>query len=269
MPTPDRRFPLLRGLQAPSDAGRSGRGAPGARGRGARGDHRHGQPTRPPGREPGDGRPDDRPPRRAGVAARPYHGLGHQAYGHKLLTGRLQASRASPARRHQRLPAPRRERARHHGRRPRQHLDQLRHGPGRGAPRPPGGPCGVRHRRRRPTGGMAYEGLNQAGALRSPITVLLNDNGMGIPRTSAPSRSSSSACASTPPHQGARGDRARPAKLPGATRMGGDSDATKSLWSRTGRSSRARLRLLRPDRRPRHGEVRKALRTTLEMDAPW
>ncbi len=30
------------------------------------------------------------------------------------------------------------------------------------------------------TGGMAYEGLNHAGALRSPITVVLNDNGMSI-----------------------------------------------------------------------------------------
>ncbi len=30
------------------------------------------------------------------------------------------------------------------------------------------------------TGGMAYEGLNQAGALGSPIVVVLNDNGMSI-----------------------------------------------------------------------------------------
>jgi len=30
------------------------------------------------------------------------------------------------------------------------------------------------------TGGMAYEGLNQAGALATPITVVLNDNGMSI-----------------------------------------------------------------------------------------
>src|SRR6202008_963680 len=30
------------------------------------------------------------------------------------------------------------------------------------------------------TGGMAYEGLNQAGALGSPLTVVLNDNGMSI-----------------------------------------------------------------------------------------
>jgi 1-deoxy-D-xylulose-5-phosphate synthase len=30
------------------------------------------------------------------------------------------------------------------------------------------------------TGGLAYEGLNQAGALATPITVVLNDNGMSI-----------------------------------------------------------------------------------------
>ena len=30
------------------------------------------------------------------------------------------------------------------------------------------------------TGGMAYEGLNQAGHLQSPLTVVLNDNGMSI-----------------------------------------------------------------------------------------
>ena len=82
------------------------------------------------------------------------------------------------------------------------------------------------------TGGMAYEGLNQAGALGSPITVVLNDNGMSI---------SENVGALSKLFQRARVDptlkRMREevekglSRLPGGSELGGHiRDATKSLW---------------------------------------
>ena len=57
---------------------------------------------------------------------------GHQAYAHKLLTGRLEQLRhAAPARRRRRLPAPHRVAARRLRRRPRRHRPVDRRGPGR------------------------------------------------------------------------------------------------------------------------------------------
>ena len=45
------------------------------------------------------------------------------------------------------------------------------------------------HRRRRLTGGLAYEGLSTAGQSRGQLLVILNDNGMSITRTWAAWRS--------------------------------------------------------------------------------
>ncbi len=109
--------------------------------------------------------------------------VGHQAYGHKLLTGRL--DEFGTLRQHEGLSGfLRREESEHDvmgaghastsisyavglaeamrvsGRRDRRIVAVI----GDGAM----------------TGGMAYEGLNQAGHLQSPMTVVLNDNGMSI-----------------------------------------------------------------------------------------
>ena len=86
------------------------------------------------------------------------------------------------------------------------------------------------------TGGMAYEGLNQAGALRSPITVLLNDNGMSISENVGALSRLFQRVRVDPTLTKVREEIERGlAKLPGATEMGGHiRDATKSLWFEDG-----------------------------------
>ena len=110
--------------------------------------------------------------------------VGHQAYTHKLLTGRRDRF---PTIRQEGglsgLPLPRRKRARRLRRGPRlhRHLGRARHGR-RASPR-------AREPDRRVaavigdgalTGGMAFEGLNNAGILDLPFIVVLNDNEMSI-----------------------------------------------------------------------------------------
>ena len=49
------------------------------------------------------------------------------------------------------------------------------------------------------TGGLAYEGLNNAGASGEPLIVILNDNGMSIdPNVGGDGQASEHACASKP-----------------------------------------------------------------------
>jgi 1-deoxy-D-xylulose-5-phosphate synthase len=121
------------------------------------------------------------------------------------------------------------------------------------------------------TGGMAYEGLNQAGALGSPLTVVLNDNGMSI---------SENVGALSKLFQRARVDptltRVREeierglARLPGASELGGHlRDATKSLWFSSGALFEALgFAYIGPIDGHDVVAVRKALRTTLAMDRP-
>ena len=159
------------------------RAARGPRRGDARGHHRHGLPDRrPPRREPGDGRADHRAAR--GARARPRDRIvwdvGHQAYGHKLLTGRLDgfgpcASTAGISGFLRRAESEHDVMGAGHACTSHQLRHRARRGP---APRAASdghvvaviGDGAL-------TGGMAYEGLNQAGALGSPITVVLNDNG--------------------------------------------------------------------------------------------
>ena len=121
------------------------------------------------------------------------------------------------------------------------------------------------------TGGMAYEGLNQAGALGSPITVVLNDNGMSI---------SENVGALSKLFQRARVDptlkRMREevekglSRLPGGSELGGHiRDATKSLWFVPGALFEALgFAYLGPIDGHDISEVRRAVRSTLDMDRP-
>jgi 1-deoxy-D-xylulose-5-phosphate synthase len=121
------------------------------------------------------------------------------------------------------------------------------------------------------TGGMAYEGLNQAGALGSPITVVLNDNGMSI---------SENVGALSKLFQRARVDptitRVREefekglSRLPGGSELGGHiRDATKSLWFVPGALFEALgFAYLGPIDGHDINEVRRAVRSTLDMDRP-
>ncbi len=121
------------------------------------------------------------------------------------------------------------------------------------------------------TGGMAYEGLNQAGALGSPITVVLNDNGMSI---------SENVGALSKIFQRARVDptltRVREefekglSRLPGGSELGGHiRDATKSLWFVPGALFEALgFAYLGPIDGHDISDVRRAVRSTLDMDRP-
>ena len=109
--------------------------------------------------------------------------VGHQAYGHKLLTGRL--DRFISIRQHGGLSGfLRREESEHDVMGAGHASTAISYGTGlaeaqRVAARRSGHVvCVVGDGAM--TGGMAYEGLNQAGHLGSPLTVVLNDNGMSI-----------------------------------------------------------------------------------------
>lgn len=111
--------------------------------------------------------------------------VGHQAYGHKLLTGRL--SEFGSLRQYEGISGfLRREESEHDVMGAGHASTSISYGVGLAEAMRVGG-----RRDRRVvavigdgamTGGMAYEGLNQAGALGSPLTVILNDNGMSISR---------------------------------------------------------------------------------------
>jgi 1-deoxy-D-xylulose-5-phosphate synthase len=109
--------------------------------------------------------------------------VGHQAYGHKLLTGRL--GEFDTLRQHQGLSGfLRREESEHDIMGAGHASTSISYAVGLAEAMRVGG----RTDRRvvavigdgALTGGMAYEGLNQAGHLQSPLTVVLNDNGMSI-----------------------------------------------------------------------------------------
>jgi 1-deoxy-D-xylulose-5-phosphate synthase len=109
--------------------------------------------------------------------------VGHQAYGHKLLTGRLE--RFDTLRQHGGLSGFLTRRESEHDVMGAGHASTaISYAVGLAeARRLAGGRdghvvCVVGDGAL--TGGMAYEGLNQAGALGSPVKVLLNDNGMSI-----------------------------------------------------------------------------------------
>ena len=119
--------------------------------------------------------------------------VGHQAYPHKVLTGRRdQLADDPPVRRPGAVLLDRRVRARHHGRRARLDLDRLRRrdqgGDARAGDADAGRVVAVIGDGAM-TGGVAFEAIHQAGGLGTPIVVVLNDNGMSIaPNVGALSR---------------------------------------------------------------------------------
>ena len=118
---------------------------------------------------------------------------------------------------------------------------------------------------------MAYEGLNQAGALGSPITVILNDNGMSISENVGALSKLFQRVRVDPTLTRVREELERGlSRLPGATELGGHiRDATKSLWFVPGALFEALgFAYIGPiDGHDIEG-VRRALRTTLEMNRP-
>jgi 1-deoxy-D-xylulose-5-phosphate synthase len=199
--------------------------------------------------------------------------VGHQAYGHKLLTGRLDdfatlrqhggisgfLSRAESE--HDVMGAGHAStsisyatglaEARRHGRREGRSVCVI----GDGAL----------------TGGMAYEGLNQAGALGSPITVILNDNGMSISENVGALSKLFQRVRVDPTLTRVREELERGlSRLPGASELGGHiRDATKSLWFVPGALFEALgFAYIGPiDGHDVEG-MRRALRTTLAMNRP-
>ncbi len=109
--------------------------------------------------------------------------VGHQAYGHKLLTGRL--AQFSTLRQQGGLSGfLKRTESEHdvmgagHASTSISYAVGLAEAERRSGAEPGAVVCVIGDGAM--TGGMAYEGLNQAGALGSPVVVVLNDNGMSI-----------------------------------------------------------------------------------------
>ncbi len=86
------------------------------------------------------------------------------------------------------------------------------------------------------TGGMAYEGLNQAGALGSPVVVVLNDNGMSISQNvGAMSRMLQRARVDSTITRVREELERAVSRVPGGGAVGtGLRDATKALWFESG-----------------------------------
>lgn len=109
--------------------------------------------------------------------------VGHQAYGHKLLTGRL--AQFATLRQHGGLSGfLKRSESEHdvmgagHASTSISYAVGLAEAERRTGATPGAVVCVIGDGAM--TGGMAYEGLNQAGELGSPVVVILNDNGMSI-----------------------------------------------------------------------------------------
>ena len=199
--------------------------------------------------------------------------VGHQAYGHKLLTGRLDGF--GTLRQHGGISGfLRREESEH---------DIMGAGHASTSISYAAGLAEAQRQGRREghvvavigdgalTGGMAYEGLNQAGALGSPVTVILNDNGMSISENVGALSKLFQRVRADPGLTRVREELERGlSRVPGASGVGGHiRDATKALWFETGALFEALgFTYIGPiDGHDIEG-VRRALRTTLDKDRP-
>jgi 1-deoxy-D-xylulose-5-phosphate synthase len=120
------------------------------------------------------------------------------------------------------------------------------------------------------TGGMAYEGLNQAGALGAPITVVLNDNGMSISQNVGAFHVMLQRARLDPTLAKVRGELEKGlAMIPGVREVGSAlKDATKALFVPGMLFEALGFVYLGPVDGHDIGAVRGALRTALEQDRP-
>ena len=120
------------------------------------------------------------------------------------------------------------------------------------------------------TGGMAYEGLNQAGALGSPITVVLNDNGMSISQNVGAFHQMLQRARLDPTLTKVRGELEKGlAMIPGVREVGSAlKDATKALFVPGMLFEALGFAYLGPVDGHDIAAVRAALRTALEQDRP-
>lgn len=121
------------------------------------------------------------------------------------------------------------------------------------------------------TGGMAYEGLNQAGALGSRLTVVLNDNGMSISENVGALSKLFQRARIDPALTRVREELERGlARVPGASGLGGHlRDVTKSLWFSSGALFEALgFAYVGPIDGHDVPAMRRALRTAVGMDRP-
>ena len=199
--------------------------------------------------------------------------VGHQAYGHKLLTGRLDGF--STLRQHGGISGfLRREESEHDIMGAGHASTSISYAAGLAEAQ--------RHGRREGrvacvigdgalTGGMAYEGMNQAGALGSPITVILNDNGMSISENVGALSKLFQRVRVDPALTRVREELERGlSRVPGASGVGGHiRDATKALWFESGALFEALgFAYIGPIDGHDVEEMRRALRSTLEKDRP-
>jgi len=199
--------------------------------------------------------------------------VGHQAYGHKLLTGRLE--RFSTLRQHGGLSGFLSRGESEHDIMGAGHAStSISYGTGLAE--------ATRLSGRRDghvvcvigdgalTGGMAYEGLNQAGALGSPITVVLNDNGMSISQNVGAFHVMLQRARLDPTLAKVRGELEKGlAMIPGVREVGSAlKDATKSLFVPGMLFEALGFAYLGPVDGHDIVAVRAALRTALEQDRP-
>jgi 1-deoxy-D-xylulose-5-phosphate synthase len=199
--------------------------------------------------------------------------VGHQAYGHKLLSGRL--DRFDTLRQHGGMSGFLSRAESEHDVMGAGHAStsiSYAVGLGEAARRddtPPGRAVAIIGDGAL-TGGMAYEGLNQAGSLRTPLVVVLNDNGMSI----APNVGALSLL-----FQKARLDPTLKrmwnvlergvSAIPGAEGPGGAlKDATKAFFSQGALFEALGFQYVGPLDGHNVGEMRSALRRALESNRP-
>jgi 1-deoxy-D-xylulose-5-phosphate synthase len=199
--------------------------------------------------------------------------VGHQAYGHKLLTGRLE--RFDTLRQHQGISGFLSRKESEHDVMGAGHAStSISYAVGLAEAQRQSGRrdghvlCVVGDGAL--TGGMAYEGLNQAGALQCPITVILNDNGMSISPNVGAFHAALQRARLDPTLTRVREEvELGLARIPGFREVGAVlKDATRSLLAPGALFEALGFAYVGPVDGHNIGAVRAALRSALEIDRP-
>ena len=199
--------------------------------------------------------------------------VGHQAYGHKMLTGRLDGF--DTLRQHQGLSGfLRRDESEHdimgagHASTSISYATGLAEAARLSGKRDGNVVCVIGDGAL--TGGMAYEGLNQAGEHKSPITVVLNDNGMSISENVGALSGAFQKVRYDRTLSRVRGELERGlARIPGVSDIGGAmKDATKAFFSPGHLFEALGFAYIGPLDGHDIGAVRAALRLAVRMDRP-